>query len=73
MLEIIKIIEIVIAVLLAVIILIQPKKSSLNLTTFWNDASGKFERRWAEKTIHKITIALAITFVSLAVVYFFLS
>jgi len=71
MLGIIKIIEIIVSILLILVVLIQPKKSSLNLTTFWNDAVWKFERRWAEKTLHTLTIILWALFVLTSLAYFF--
>lgn len=71
MLWILKIIEIVVSVLLIIVILIQPKKSSLNLTTFGNDGAWKFERRWAEKTLHTITIILWTVFILTGLAYFF--
>lgn len=73
MLGILKIIEIVISALLIIIVLVQPKKSSLNLTTFWNEWAWKFERRWAEKTLHTLTIILWTLFIVVGLVYFFVA
>lgn len=71
MLGILKIILIVLSILLTAIILIQPKKSSFNLTTFGNEGAGKFERRWAEKTLHTLTIILWAMYIITSLVYFF--
>lgn len=73
MIETIKIIEMVISILLILVILIQPKKSSLNLTTFGNEWGWKFERRWPEKTLHQLTIIIWSIFIILALVYFFMA
>lgn len=72
-LDILKIIEIVFGVLLSIVILVQPKKSSLNLTTFGNEWGWKFERRWPEKTLHNLTIWLSILFVITSLAYFFVA
>lgn len=69
--EILKIIEIVFWILLSIVILIQPKKSSLNLTTFGNEWGWKFERRWPEKTLHNLTIWLWVLFIITSLAYFF--
>ncbi|EKE29481.1 MAG: hypothetical protein ACD_2C00164G0002 [uncultured bacterium (gcode 4)] len=73
MLEIIKILEIVVWILLILVILIQPKKSSLNLTTFWNEGVWKFERRGPEKTLHRLTIGLWTLYIALSLAYFFMA
>lgn len=73
MLGILKIIEIVVSVLLVIVVLIQPKKSSLNLTTFWNEWAWKFERRGAEKTLHNLTIILWTLFIIVGLLYFFMA
>lgn len=73
MLGILKIMEIVFSILLIAIILIQPKKSSLNLTTFGNDSAWKFERRGAEKTLHTLTIILWTLFIVTSLAYFFMA
>lgn len=64
--------QIIIGVLLSLIILIQPKKSSLNLTTFWSEVS-KFERRWPEKILHNTTIVLGALFIINALIIFFIA
>ncbi|EKD66829.1 MAG: hypothetical protein ACD_49C00009G0054 [uncultured bacterium (gcode 4)] len=73
MLEILKITQIVISLLLAFIILIQPKKSSLSLTTFWSESAGKYEKRWPEKILHNATIIFWVLFVINALLFFFLA
>ena len=72
-LEILKIIEMVFGILLIAVILVQPKKSSLNLTTFGNEWGSKFERRWPEKVLHNITIWLGTLFIITSVAYFFVA
>ncbi|MDD2566262.1 MAG: preprotein translocase subunit SecG [Candidatus Gracilibacteria bacterium] len=72
-LDILKIIEIVFGVLLSIVILVQPKKSSLNLTTFGNEGGGKFERRGPEKTLHNLTIGLSALFIITSLAYFFVA
>lgn len=73
MLEILKITQVIISVLLGLIILLQQKKSSLNLTTFWNEWSQKFEKRWPEKILHNTTVILAVLFVINSLAYFFVA
>lgn len=73
MLAILKITQIVISLLLAFIILIQPKKSSLSLTTFWSESVGKHEKRGPEKILHNATIILGVLFIINALLFFFLA
>lgn len=73
MLVILKITQIVISLLLAFIILIQPKKSGLSLTTFWSESVWKFERRWPEKILHNATIILWVLFIINALLFFFIA
>lgn len=73
MLNILKMVEVVIAILLILVILVQQKRSSFDLTSFSNSSSGKFERRWPEKTLHQITIWLGAIYVILSLVYFFMA
>jgi preprotein translocase subunit SecG len=68
--EILMIIEVILAVLLILIILIQNKNVTLNLTSmgWW---MWTVVKRWPEKILHNITIILAICF-SLDSLLFFL-
>ena len=61
-----------VSVALALIIVIQSKGTGLSIAPGSGDF-GKFERRGAEKTLHVITIVLAIIFAVLATLSFFVS
>ena len=67
--EIIKIIEIIIAILLIFVVLIQNKSVSLNLATmsWW---MAQIKKRWPEKVLHITTIVLWWIFTLLAIVLF---
>ena len=62
MIEILKFSELVIAILLIFVVLIQNKQTSLNLSTMggW---MNEITRRWPEKVIHNLTIILGILFI----------
>lgn len=62
MLEILKISEVIISVLLIIVVLIQNKNVTLNLTSMWG---GMWEvtKRWAEKVLHNATIILWTLFI----------
>ena len=61
MLETLKFIEIIIAILLIFFVLIQNKNVSLNLSSmsWW---MGEVTKRWPEKVLHNITITLWVIF-----------
>lgn len=60
------------SILLSLLILLQSKGTGLSIAPGSGDF-GKFEKRGPEKTLHTITIVLAVGFVALATVLFFLS
>lgn len=62
MIEILKFIEIVVAVCLILVVLIQNKWTALNLNTmsWW---MNEITRRWPEKVLHNITVVLWIIFI----------
>ena len=72
MLEILKITQIVISLLLAFIILIQPKKSGLSLTNFWSESAWKHEKRGPEKILHNATIIFWVLFIINSIALFLL-
>lgn len=55
--------EVIIAILLSIIILIQNKNVSLNLSSM-SGWTGTNTRRWPEKILHNLTIFLAILFIA---------
>lgn len=57
MIETLKFTQIVISILLIIVVLIQNKWTSLNLTTM-SDWMNEITRRWPEKVLHNITIIL---------------
>jgi protein translocase SecG subunit len=74
MIEALKITQILFSILLVLIILIQPKKSSLSITSFsWNEWINTFEKRGPEKILHNTTIFLAILFILNSLIFFFLA
>lgn len=62
MLQTLQLIEIILAVLLIFVVLIQNKNVALNLSSMsgWMAAATK---RWAEKTLHNATIILGTAFI----------
>ncbi len=62
MIEILKFIEIAVAVCLILVVLIQNKWTALNLNTmsWW---MNEITRRWPEKVLHNITVVLWIIFI----------
>ena len=62
MIEILKFIEIAVAVCLILVVLIQNKWTALNLNTmsWW---MNELTRRWPEKVLHNITVVLWIIFI----------
>lgn len=61
---------IAVSVLLSIAVIIQSKGNGLSLAPGSGDF-GKFEKRGPEKTLHVATIVLAVLFVLLSVVRFF--
>ena len=72
MIEYLKIAEVIISVLLIVIILIQNKNVSLNLTSMggW---MWEITRRWPEKVLHNTTIVLGSLFITISILLFLAS
>lgn len=69
MAEYLKIVEVVIALLLIFVILIQNKSVSLNLTNMsWG--MNQVKKRWPEKVLHVATIVLWTVFVLIAIALF---
>lgn len=62
MLEALKILEVIIAILLIFFILIQSKNVSLNLATM-GGGMGAITKRGAEKVLHNVTIVLGVIFI----------
>lgn len=71
MFEILKWILVGDSVLLCLLVVIQSKGTGLSLAPGSGDF-GKFEKRGPEKTLHVITIVLAVAFIGLATGLFFL-
>lgn len=61
-----------VSIILALLVVVQAKGTGLSIAPGSGDF-GKFERRGAEKTIHTITIVVAILFTLLATLLFFVS
>lgn len=69
MLEYLKIVEVIIAILLIFVVLIQNKSVSLNLTNMsWG--MNQVKKRWPEKVLHITTIVLWTIFVLIAIALF---
>jgi len=62
MLEALKILEVIIAILLIFMILIQSKNVSLNLATM-GGGMGTVSKRGAEKVLHNSTVVLGVLFI----------
>lgn len=60
--------ELIVSVLLALVILIQPKSSS-GMGSMAGEDGVEVTKRGGEKLLHTITIVLAIAFAVLAVIY----
>jgi len=69
MLDLLKFVEIFVAVVLIFFVLIQNKNVSLNLSSmsWW---MGEVNKRWPEKAMHNITIALWTIFILNSVALF---
>ncbi len=70
--EIIKILEIIIALLLIAVVLIQNKNVALNLSTMWG-GMGEVSKRGPEKILHNATIVLGVAFIINSLILLFLS
>jgi len=69
MIEYLKIFEIIIALLLIFVVLIQNKSVSLNLTSM-SGWMNQVKKRWPEKVLHNATIVLWTIFVLVAIALF---
>lgn len=71
MLEALKILELVIAILLILVVLIQNKNVTLNLSSMggW---MGAVTKRWPEKVLHITTIVLWSAFIAVSILLFIL-
>ncbi|QFR39692.1 preprotein translocase subunit SecG [Candidatus Gracilibacteria bacterium 28_42_T64] len=72
MLEILKFIEVIVAVLLVFIVLIQNKNVSLNLSSM-SGGMGEVTKRGPEKILHNATIILGVIFIANSLALFWLS
>lgn len=71
MLEILKITEVIFAILLIAVILIQNKNVTLNLASMWG-WMGAVTKRGPEKVLHITTIIIAILFTANSLAFFVL-
>jgi len=62
-------IEIIIAILLTIVILLQNKNVSLNLSSMSGDGWA-ITKRWPEKILHNTTIILGVAFIVVAILLF---
>ncbi|NDK08283.1 preprotein translocase subunit SecG [Candidatus Gracilibacteria bacterium] len=69
MVEYLKIFEVVIALLLIFVVLIQNKSVSLNLTSM-SGGMNQVKKRGPEKVLHNATIVLGVVFVLVAIALF---
>ena len=72
MLDILKYIEIFIAILLIFFVIIQNKNVSLNLTSM-SSWMSEVVKRWSEKVLHNITIVIGTLFILNSIVLFILN
>lgn len=70
--EIIKILEVILSILLIVVVLIQNKNVSLNLSTMWG-GMGEVSKRGPEKILHNATILIGAAFIINSVALFLIS
>ena len=63
--------QIIVSVLLIIIVLVQNKNVSLNLSSMWG-GMWEITKRWWEKVLHNITIVLGTLFILNALVLFIL-
>ena len=64
-------IQMVICVLLIIVVLIQNKSVSLNLTSM-SGSAGPTTKRWPEKVLHNATIVISTIFILNSVILFIL-
>lgn len=57
---------VILAVIIIPLVMLQSKGTGLSVIPNSNDF-GKFERRWAEKTIYNITIVLVVLFIAFCI------
>lgn len=62
-------IQIIISILLTIVILLQNKNVSLNLSSM-SDSSGSITKRWPEKILQNTTIILSTAFIINAILLF---
>jgi len=72
MLDTLKFIEVIIAVLLIFIVLVQNKNVSLNLSSM-SGWMGEVTKRWPEKILHNASIILWVFFIANSLALFWLS
>lgn len=70
MITILTVSEIILCVLLIIVILIQNKNITLNLSSMWW-GMGQITKRWGEKVLHITTIILATLFIINSLLFFF--
>lgn len=71
MLEVLNVTEVIFAVALIFMILIQQKSVTLNLSSMWG-WMGAVTKRWPEKVLHNLTIFLATCFTINSLLFFLL-
>ncbi len=71
MITLLTITQIIISVLLIIVVLIQNKNISLNLTSMWG-GMWAVTKRWWEKVLHITTIVLGTLFALNSLVFFFI-
>jgi len=72
MLDTLSFIEVIVAILLVFIVLIQNKNVSLNLSSM-SGWMGEITKRWPEKILHNATIILWVVFIANSLALFWLS
>lgn len=72
MLDTLNFIEVIVAILLVFIVLIQNKNVSLNLSSM-SGGMGEVTKRWPEKILHNATIILWVVFIANSLALFWLS
>jgi len=61
--------EIIIAILLIIVVLLQNKNVSLNLSSM-SDGMGEITKRWPEKILQNTTIILWVAFIIVSILLF---
>lgn len=72
MLELLKVSQMVLSVLVVALVMLQPKDAGLTAAAA-QSGGAKFERRGAAKTLHLATVAIVTLFVANSVAYFLLA